>query len=236
MPLALLIFLFLLKERYFGDRWMSLSVHPVGSNISDPFLTKTEHHSCNQLVLCISEHYNISCWAFFSFLPHFFTGNSDIVYMLSPHVFRCRTLGCLIESSLNADYASCTFLSSQARLLLLSPASTRFWVQVFPTGRCGSLTIFHHSPLNFSCPGQPWGIPFRQSDRNLRRRDCHTLAPSSCHFKLRWWKGWRLSFPLWTTSWVNNLGFSPGALWRKEPAFQYHSLIFLSIISKRGIF
>lgn len=94
-----------------------------------------------------------------------------------------------------------------------------------------STTVLEISVVLGSLEGS---LPGSLTGTSAGETDCHTFAPSSYHFKLCWWKGWGLFFPLWTTLCVNNLGFSPGALWRKEPAFQYHSLTFLSILTKRG--
>lgn len=104
------------------DSWMPLSIHPVASSISDSFLT--EQHSCN-------------CNVYFGVLPHqslnVFLIPSPFLYrwqcyspQACPCVFSCRTL-----ASLNAHYV-CTFLFSQARMLLLPSASTGFCVWVFP--------------------------------------------------------------------------------------------------------
>lgn len=75
-----------------------------------------------------------------------------------------------------ADYVSCTRLPPQDRLLLLPPASTVFWVQVFPTGRCGTLMVFHHGPLN------------------RRRRDLH-ICSFQLSFQTAVLKGVRGIFP-----------------------------------------
>lgn len=99
MPLVFWIFLFFHQEQYSGDRWMSLCVQFVCSNISDPFLIEAEQHSYNKLVLCILEHCSISYWTFFSSLPYFFTGKQWYDLHASC-VFRCRTLVCLMRAHL----------------------------------------------------------------------------------------------------------------------------------------
>ena len=127
------------------------------------------------------------------------------------------------ESSLSADHVSCTFLSSQARLLLLPPVSTRFCVEMWVTRDL--------LPRPFK-PQSCWAAlrgPFQavwQEPQEERLTVTPLLLPaviSNCsggmgegHFSL--------CEPLHGST---ILYFSLGALWRKEPAFQYCILIFL---------
>lgn len=110
------------------------------------------------------------------------------------------------EASLNTHCVSvsCTFLSFLPGQDAASPSSQHRVLHVgISPWWCRSLLTIHHSLVKLSHPGQPWGSPFRQSDRSLRRRDWWAHI---CSFQPSFQTGGR-NGEGWTTVWVNSLIF-----------------------------
>lgn len=210
MPLVLLIFLFLLQNWCSAGRQMSLSAHPAGFNTSHPFLVQPEQSSHNQLVLFWSTPTSL-VEPFSLPLSHIFRGS--VVYVSLP--ISPDEKHQLAQWGFTQCHAACSFLPP--------PGRSRPQVRV--------ASIFQPSPSHRGCPGQPWGVPVRQPARNLGEWG---WLWHFCSFQLSFQTAAvervRGIFfpPLWFISWVNNFGFSTGALRRKEPAFQRASLLFLS--------